>query len=225
MLFKCMVLALTFQSRSLEAVVTVLFDYMRSEFPSESEITSLVAPFRSDLASVWVQAWDSWAELPEEHRRRLGETATVPPITIYGFAQSFAKEVFLGRESEGITICDAIPGVFGIYIEETILLRFNSLCRGHVVSLVSASPLKKMYFHQEPIRGLINSATRLTVGYRQNAAHTELTGVELSLQLGDDLLYYIPLDDADDNTVAISRPESDPNPHSSFNPIRKAKAR
>jgi len=192
--------------------MTKLFPFATEHLLDESQAKEITRPIWPDLTRVWVSAWREWGSVAEEHRARLSQTPFVPPIMIFGFAQSFAKEVFLGRENEGIIQCDELF-VFGFYLDKKLLLRFNAVDSDFIVrNSQNGSDRKDQYFRQEPIAGLDNAATRLTVGYVPNAAKTELASVVLSCQVGDDLYYSFRIDGTEDTTVSIASPTQDPQP-------------
>ena len=203
-----------------------LFEFVKASFASERKAKSVLSGIENELAKVWEDAFKSWSELPEEDRRRLSETSYMMAIVLFGYAQSYAREAFAGREEEGLVVCDAIPGVFSLYVKDCLLLRFNSLNRNHVVKLVGASETKKRFFNQLPLSGLNNSATRLTVGYRLSPAATELVATEVSLQVGDDCAYFFPIGkNADIKRKPPAKTKPKPNSVVSNNPIRTKKAR
>lgn len=204
--------------------MTDLFEFVRDDFLEESEARNLLSPIQEDLVGVWEDAWRAWREIGEGHRARLGETPYVPPVMIFGFAQSFARERFAGREAEGIVPCDAIPGVFSFYLNDSALLRFNTLGRDHLVRNIQRSPSKRRYFSQAPMLG-ITSATRLTAGYVPDESRTDIAQVCISLQYGETLIYSFPLDDGDLGALPIEGPVTHPSPQPVSESLRQTRPR
>ena len=202
-----------------------LFSWLTEGLISEDEARRITQLYWEELTDVWRSAWEAWREMKESHRARLGETPCVPPVVLNGFAQSFARERFSGREDEGLVPCCAIPNVFAIYIKPSVLLRFNSLSSEFVVRNTAQTDLKEAYFRQEPIPGIANSATRLTVGYVANEAKTDIACVAISLQLHEDLAYHFLIDGTDEGTLSIPAPTVAPTPIKPTEQIRKAHPR
>ncbi|MGE3637376.1 MAG: hypothetical protein AB7G28_02375 [Pirellulales bacterium] len=190
-----------------------LFEFVTEELVDEEAAIAATKPVWADLAKVWKQSWRRWHKLSEDNRRRLLETPTARPVMLNAFAQSFAIERFSGRESEGLVVCDALPHVFAFYIDDRILIRFNGLNNGHIVHLdASHSQLKRDYFSQEPIRKINNDATRLTVGYTLDALRTDMASIEVSCQVGNDLVYHFPIDGRDKVSLPLPTPKEPPTP-------------
>src|SRR5437764_885058 len=101
-----------------------LFPFATEHLLAENDAKSLTEPYWPQMSQVWLSAQTTYGELSETHRARLGQTAIVPPLVAFGFAQSFAREAFDGRESEGLVPCQAL-GVFGFYIGDRLLIKFN----------------------------------------------------------------------------------------------------
>jgi hypothetical protein len=168
---------------------------MTEDLVSEEEAIALTKPIWRDLARVWRSAFAAYNRMGRRERDRLAETPFVPMVTIFGFAQSFASQIFSGRESESIIRCDELGGIFAFYVRDRVLLRFNSVDRQFIVRhSQSGTDRKSAYFRQEPIFGLNNAATRLTVGSVANAEKTEATSVVVSCQVGDDRIFAFPID-------------------------------
>jgi len=202
-----------------------VMDFVAREFLGRDEAKALSEPFWSDMRHVWQSAWSSWHNVGEDERARLLETPTARPGALNAFAQSFAREMFRGRESEGIVECEIIPNVFAFYVHEKILLRFNALGPGYLVRAVEANEFKRRYFKQLPIRGIINSANRMTVGYRVNEAKTDLEEIAISLQYGPDLIYYFSIDDAQSMQLPSGSQAPTPKPPVASNQIRHGRPR
>src|SRR5262245_14432570 len=109
-----------------------LMDFVTDRLVKEDEARSLVAPLREDLRSVWAASVDRWNALPEDDRARLSEWPLAPSFIRFAYSQSFAKDKFKHRETEGIVVCDALQ-VFTFYVQNRILIRFNSVDRKHLV--------------------------------------------------------------------------------------------
>jgi hypothetical protein len=193
----------------------------RKLFPNEPEhlvsmdrAQELTRPLWQDFSSVWSFAWGEWGSLSELHRAMLLQTQFIPPIMAFGFAQARAKELFNGREAEGITPCLALNGVVGFYIQNEILIRFNAVSRyEHVVrGMNKRSDRKDRYYRQEPLDGLINTATRLTVGCVVGATRTEVAHVVVSCQVGEERLFSFYIDGSEEATVGIPTPIISPEP-------------
>jgi hypothetical protein len=201
-----------------------LFEFLKEEMISEAEARATTEPYWAELTTVWCSAWERWGKMDEDDRRRLGETPCTPPVVLNAFAQSFAREVFSGREDEGLVVCDVIPNVFAFYINQRVLLRFNSLGADFVVHNTDRSPLKDDYFRQEPIYGIENAATRLTVGYLANEAKVEMACVAISLQFGPTPVYHF-LIQSEEGALPIPAPVVPPQPAmpSEQRPNRKAR--
>jgi len=198
-----------------------LFPFVTEHLIEEREARATTGPYWADLTAVWCSAWQAWEKMDEGHRARLGETPCTPPVVLNAFAQSFARERFSGREDEGLVECDAIPNVFALYIKPRVLLRFNSLGRDFVVRNTDTSALKDAYFRQEPIPGIDDSATRLTVGYILNEAKTNMVCVAISLQHDHDPVYHFLIDGSDEGTLPISAPTVAPTPITPSEELRK----
>jgi hypothetical protein len=183
-----------------------LFKFLTEDLVSESDARSITEPYWTELTGVWASAWREWQNMSDDHRRRLGETPYAPPVVLNSFAQSFARERFSNRESEGLVVCDEIPNVFTLYVQPHVLLRFNSFGTDFAVHNTDRSILKDAYFRQEPIPGLDNSATRLTVGYLADEAKVNIACVAISLQVGPDPVYYFLIDRAEQRAVPIPGP-------------------
>ena len=202
-----------------------LFKFVTDDFISEKKARSLLHPIERELAGVWNSAWQAMCSMDPEHRARLGETPYVPPIILFGFAQSYAREVFSDREEDGIEVCDRLPGVFSFYYQGKVLLRFNALSREFVVRNTSTSALKKRYFRQLPIRGLTNSADRLTVGYTLDESKTRLATIGVSLQVDEDLAFHLPIDGSAGSVFPLPQPSRSPVPQLPSNELRKRNPR
>ncbi|HEY4311355.1 MAG TPA: hypothetical protein VGN12_18040 [Pirellulales bacterium] len=202
-----------------------LFPFAVEHLLSEAEAKKVTEPHWGDLSSVWVSAITEWHSFSEEHRARLSSTPFVPPIVVFGFAQSFAREKFSNRDDDGIILCEGL-GVFAFYIERKVLIRFNALARDHIVRQgYQSSDRKELYFRQEPIDGLNNDATRLTAGYLMNEAKTDLASVAISCQVGENLVYTFPIDGSNDSLLPLPTPQTSPSPASAAKPLRKRKPR
>ena len=189
-----------------------VFEFIKEDLLGERVARELITPFRSELVLVWERAWEHWHGFSEDVRRRLTESPLHRPIILNGLAQSFAREQFSGRERDGLVVCDAIPGVFTLYIHERLLLRFNGLDRDHVVRLDGATRLKKDFFGQVRIYGLNNDATRFAVGFTLDPSKTEMEHVEMSLQYGNTPIYHIELDDEAGAVEPLPSPKVGPFP-------------
>ncbi len=202
-----------------------LFPFATEHLLPVDEAKKITAPFWSDLSGVWVSAWREWGKMSEEHRAMLSQTPFVPPIQVFGFAQYFAKEAFSNREAEGIVECPELF-VYGFYIDDKVLMRFNAVRSDLIVhNSHSGSDRKDLYFRQNPIYGLNNNATRLTVGAMANAAKTDLASVVISCQVGDSLHYSFPIDGEDDGVLAGPSSTIPPEPGSVSEQIAKRKPR
>jgi hypothetical protein len=188
-----------------------LFEFALEDLIDEEQARELIQPFRKDCVEVWKLSWERWGNWNEDDRRRLCETPTARPSVLNAFAQSFAKDLFNGMEGKGIESCDAIPGVFAFYIHQKALIRFNGLGSDFTVRINGASKLKRAYLNQEPLPKLLNSATRLTVGYTLDPLKTAMDSVHLSLQVGPDLVYHFPIEGA--GTIALPSPAKSPSPY------------
>lgn len=202
-----------------------LFSFVTEDLVGEGDARAITRPYWTDLTAVWCSAWKAWGEMDERHRARLGETPCTPPVVLNAFAQSFARERFLGREDEGLVECDVIPNVFAFYIKPRVLLRFNSLGEDFVVRNTGKSPLREAYFKQEPIPGIDSSATRLTVGYIPNQAKTGMACVAISLQVDRDRVYRFLIDGSDEGTLQIPGPSMTPTPMPATEWLKKHKRR
>jgi len=180
-----------------------LFPFLAEEFIGEPEARAITRPYWSDLTAIWQSSWEAWKRIDERDRARLAETPWAPPVTVNAFAQSFARERFLGREDEGLEECTVIPNVFAFYATPRVLLRFNNLSKDFVVRNTDSSDLKDAYFRQEPIPGINSGATRLTVGYVLNEAKTEIGCVAISLQYAEARVYYFLIDKSDEGALPI----------------------
>jgi len=179
-----------------------MFEYMTDHLVPKERAIQITRPFWSDLRDIWKFAWEDWYRVDEDLRARLSETAFVPPIMLFGFAQSRASELFSNREEEGIVRCTELCGVFGFYLRDKLLIRFNTLNQDGIVrNALNGSERKDHYYRQEPVSGLNNQATRLTVGYLPNATKTGLTSIRVSCQLGDSLFYSFPIDSDDHDHI------------------------
>ena len=181
-----------------------LFEFRTEDLVSEVTAKELLFPFFGEFTSIWHRAWELYAQVPEEIRGRLAETSFIPAVNIFGLAQSLAKETFSNRENEGLVVCNEL-GVFGVYVEEKLLLRFNTLDSNHLVhntQCKTSTERREQYYAQEPIYGINNSATRLTIGGIANAAKTGLESVVVSCQVGDSLHYSFSTDNADGAVIA-----------------------
>ena len=114
-----------------------LFDFATEHLVPRDDAKEITGPFWDGLTRVWSSAWSVYAGLPEEVRARLAETPYVPPITIFGLAQSFAKDIFSNREDEGIVICPELQ-VFGFYVGGG-----KALCDLTPLGRISRSPTAK----------------------------------------------------------------------------------
>ena len=203
-----------------------LFVFMTEHLIEEEEAKALTHPYWRELAKVWRLSWRRWRRLKEDDRRRLGDTPTVRPVMLNGWVQSFATETFSNRENDGVVVCDAIPGVFAFYIKDKLLIRFNGLSNGYIVHCdESNSKLKRDYFAQEPIRDINSHATRLTVGYTLNAAKTDMERIEISLQVGNDLVYHFPIHGGESMTLPVPTPKRPPELEMPTSGLRQRKPR
>lgn len=204
-----------------------LFEFVTEDLAPEDDAKALTQPIWSDLVEVWRSAQQDWDSLSEEHRARLLRTAFVPPIVVFGFAQSYAADTFSNREGDGIVQCDALGGVFGFYIHEKVLLRFNVLDRHYLVRhSPNGSKKKTQYLRHEPIPGILNSATRLTAGYVANATKTGISSIRISCQVGEDLVYSFPIDGEADGPLSLPAPSEGPSPVGPDNTqLKKARPR
>lgn len=205
-----------------------LFDFVTEQLLPEDNAKELLQPYRHELVQVWVKAWNHWKGLSEDTRARLGQTPFLPAINLFGFAQSYAKEIFSGRDSEEIVVCDRLHNVFGFYLKNKLLLRFNTLGADHIVhgtQNTTSTEHKELYFRQEPIYGLVNSATRLTIGSVANAAKTDLGCVVASCQVGDALHYSFQIDEADGISLAGPAATIPPQPPNFSQNLRTTKPR
>jgi hypothetical protein len=184
--------------------------FITEKIVSEDEARAILAPLRPDLRRVWENSVRDWLLLPEDSRARLMQTPFVPPVVIFGFSQSYATELFTGRE--GIEVCDAL-GVFAFYVHHKVLLRFNSIDRDHVVrNADKGTNRKNQYFRHEPVFGIDNSVTRLTVGYRLDVAKASLATVVISCQIGDTCHYSFDIDDEKMGVKPMPTPDTAPEP-------------
>ena len=202
-----------------------LFPFATEHLLPQDEVKQITAPFWSDLTNVWASAWREYGMLSEEHRAMLAETPFAPPNVLYGFAQFYARQIFSDRDSEGIIHCPELY-VFGFYIQDKVLIRFNSLRSDLIVhNSHGGSDRKDVYFRQDPISGLNNNATRLTVGGLANAARTDLSSVVISCQVGDSLHYSFPIDGSEDAAIDIPSPITDPQPDTMSTQLARRKPR
>ena len=203
-----------------------LFPFITNDLVPEETARSITQPFWGDLAGVWTSALERWQGMGEDDRARLGETSFIPGVILFGFAKSFAQERFTGREEEGLVPCNAIPNVFAVYVQESLLLRFNAFGRDFVVrNTENGSDLKDAYFRQESVPGIDNSATRLTVGYTLNAAKTEFDRLAISCQVGETCAYWFPIDDSEESVQPMPSPMTPPEPIAPSDELRRTRPR
>lgn len=188
-----------------------LFSFAREALIPEDEARSLLLPYQQKLTDVWVKSMRDWKSVPPELRFRLSETAFVPPTNLFGFAQSHAREQFRPEDDSDIEWCE-LPNVFGFYIKKKLLVRFNALSRDHLVKTVTRTDHRQRYYNQEPIPGLVNSATRLTVGYTLDPSKTEIASIGASVQLGETLVYFFSLEPGEDMVLPVTVPSVPPTP-------------
>ena len=197
-----------------------LFTFAVEELCPIEESQRVLQPLFSEMSSIWQLAFEMYQTTPPIFRSRLGRVATAKPVILNALAQTFAQEIFCDREDEGIFVCDVIPQVF-IFRVQNCIVRFNRLGADGCVGNIKKSPLKLRYFNQEPIGGLYNEATRFTAGYRLDESGTEIQTIEISLQLGDTLVYRYPINRPDTLQMPIS--ENRPTPVTPTTVIRRAR--
>lgn len=202
-----------------------LFPFVTEQLIPEPEAREITRPYWEELTAVWISAWEAWRRIEEGDRARLGETPCTPPVVLNAFAQSYARGCFSGREDEGLIECREIPNVFAFYVHSRVLLRFNTLCPDFVVRNTEKSALKEAYFRQEPIAGIDDSATRLTVGYVPNEPRTDAACIAISLQFDHDPVYHFRIDGRDEGTLPIPAPTVAPPPMAPSEQLRTRKPR
>jgi hypothetical protein len=199
-----------------------LFEFEVEELIKEHEAKPLLVPIAKLLRRVWTRSWKRYLAINEQDRARIEETPTARPGLLSAFAQHFAKHYFAEGAVDGVVPCLQIPGVYILEVQKRILLRFNGLTQDRVVRIDHGTPLKKEYFQQEPIRGLNNSASRLTVGYVLDEAGIALRSIEISLQKGDALVFSFPIEPR--GTIPMPIPAAEP-PQAPSELLKKAKPR
>jgi hypothetical protein len=187
----------------------MLFDFVTEDLLNEEDAKRITAPLWVELTSVWSEAFRLFNATPEETRGRIERSPIAKAGCLNAIAASIVQDNFVGREAEQLEVCEKLRFV-KLYVTRDVVLRFNSLTSGCIVRNIKASPQKDAYFRQEPLSGIWPGATRLTVGYITDAAKAELARVEISLQVGEDLVYHFPIDGTDSGTLPITAPKVPP---------------
>lgn len=201
-----------------------LFPFATEHLVEECKAKRLSSFIWPELTEIWAQSYREWNSMSERHRGMLAATPFVPPVTVFGFCQAIAKEVFTGREDEGIEVCDKL-GVFAISVNRRLLLRFNGVDRDFRVRNTEGGTVRKSaYYRQEPIPGL-GSATRLTVGCLPTPARSEIQAVVLSCQVGNSLHYTFRIDGGDDAILPLPNRSTPPRAENVSDSLKKKKPR
>jgi hypothetical protein len=185
----------------------LFFDFAVEHLVLEDKAIKSTMPFWKELTALWADAWTHYNNIPEETRHLINPNPKAGCLN--SIAGNLALQRFSDREDEGLRICTKLQFV-KLYIKKTIVLRFNSLTSNMVVRGIKASPQKESYFRQEPVDGMLNSATRFTVGYRADAANAKLDRVAISLQVGEACAYYFFIDRQDEAAMPVPQPQVPP---------------
>jgi hypothetical protein len=166
-----------------------LFDQWTEGFLSKKEAEEVFAPYAQRLASCWWGAWTRWKLQDTDFQVRM--TPATRAGILQNLAASFAREVFAGEEKVRI---DETLGFFKIYIDDKAIVRLKRLGSNHLAARNRKSKRQRRYYQQLPIKGLVNGLTRITVGYILNVTKTDTEEIAASFQIGDDLVYWFPID-------------------------------
>jgi hypothetical protein len=97
--------------------------------------------------------------------------------------------------------------------------------RHHVVLNVDGDDGKEIYFRQAPYHGIDSSVTRLTCGYMMDAARSNLVSVIISCQVGEDCVYWFPIDNSEMQVLPLPGATKAPEPQDFGRHLTKAKRR
>jgi len=183
-----------------------VFDFELEGLLTRDQAIQLVGPLKQPLANCWQFAWRDWDALPEEFRARVSASPIARANVLNALAVSYAKELL--PAGVGIEPCDDLH-FFKIYVTQgplAAVLRFNGLGRDGAVHNINSSDQKHDYFCNLPIAGLRNDVTRLTVGYSVDPSKSRIQDITISLQIGEDLIYDIPIDDEHIEQLPVPEP-------------------
>ncbi|QDT43452.1 hypothetical protein Pan241w_35530 [Gimesia alba] len=173
-----------------------LFSFATEGQLSKDEVCELMLPLYDDFCYVFHSAWDEWqGQIPAATRDK------VTPMQRGGFvndlAVDYAKNMFRNREKQQIHICEKL-NFFKLYIGGTkIVARLKKLQPDYTVpaSAYSSHRQARLWYKNSHIPGLVNSATRLTIGYILNPIETEISEIAVSSQIGPQLLWGVRIHD------------------------------
>lgn len=174
-----------------------LFDMVPEGYLTEDEAKKELAPITSRLVGVWRFAWKTWLDLPAEFRGMMHPRTRAG--IVHDLAVAKAKEEF--RDVVTAEPCEAL-GFFKRYIGERVLIRLKRVSQDHLACNIQTEQQKLYYLH-EPIDGIRDGYTRLTIGYTLNATHLEIDRIVASLQNGLETLAYSFYLDEDDKVIAL----------------------
>jgi hypothetical protein len=155
-----------------------LFDYGQPDgTPGREEALTILAPYFPDLIDSIETGWrDFSSEVSDSGRSRL-EARTRASI-VSDFIRDRAVALF--SEQPGVQLCMDL-GFFKIYVHDRIVLRLKKLD----VELLAANvqtEQQRDWYNNEPVSGVPDECLRLTVGYRLNAAATEIEDIVITWQ-------------------------------------------
>lgn len=133
------------------------------------------------------------------------------PKLMNSFVVAYVRREF-GRGVEGVKIIEE-NGFVELRVNDIIDLRFK-LVDEVGRSCNAKTDAQKRYRNELPLLGDdVLDAIRLTVGWRWNETATDLVGITVSFEKGDDPAWvYSLLDDAGDSGAVISVPKPDDGP-------------
>lgn len=123
-------------------------------------------------------------------------TPTTRAGIVHNAAAERARRLFAGID--GLEVCEQL-GFFKLYVGDTVVVRLKRVRPqddGFVACNIKTKQQKRYYRH-EPVDGVRDGATRLSVGYVLDETETRITQVVASLQYGlKRCIYWFTLDAA-----------------------------
>lgn len=158
-----------------------LFPRDDSRFPDKSSCMTTLKPFIEILSGTVLRSWDTWKDVPSEHR--VVQEGSTSGMWMYRATQHFSKGFFSG--SPGVKFLN-LP-FFAIEIGGQACIRFRKLNQDFLAQ--RTSDMSKRYYNQGAIEGLDGDVDRLTCGYVLDRSGEDVKYIAITCQDADRIVW------------------------------------